>query len=202
MAYCHYMTSLNDAQIVAINSLRAYRSGPEGERTSNLRAVATAFVDAREHFFTPQGEPDWLGRTHAYRTWVRETMRLASVQAEELPTVQAAIRYHVGNIVRERMDADTIEGLGLRSSSPKQRSVEKRGRHSEVLNFFGNGGAEITDANDMQVAVGMMEAAVARIPLEAVAGQDAATRKKIRESLESLQDRLHDLHAVASSRRK
>ncbi|MFD0044759.1 hypothetical protein ACFVGV_06165 [Pseudarthrobacter scleromae] len=196
------MSSLNDIQIAAINSLRNYLKGAEDEKTAHLRAVATSFVDARQHFFTPQGEPDWLGRTHAYRTWVRETMRLADVQQSNLTTVQAAIRYHIGNIVRERMDADTIQGLGLRSSSPKQRSVEKRGRHSEVLNIFGNGGAEIVDPDEIVVAVGMMEAALARMSVEAIAGMDAQTRKTIREAIEGVELRLHDLAAAAGSRRK
>ncbi|CCQ44650.1 putative uncharacterized domain protein [Pseudarthrobacter siccitolerans] len=129
-------------------------------------------------------------------------MRLADVQQGELTTVQAAIRYHIGNIVRERMDADTIEGLGLRSSSPKQRSVEKRGRQSEVLNIFGNGGAEIADADEILVAVGMMEAALARMSVGAIAGMDAKTRKPIREALDSVCERLHVLGDAAGSRRK
>jgi hypothetical protein len=196
------MSSLNDIQIAAINSLRNYMKGAEGEKTAHLRAVAAAFVDSREHFFTPQGEPDWLGRTHAYRTWVRETMRLADVQQADLTTVQAAIRYHIGNIVRERMDADTIEGLGLRSSSPKQRSVEKRGRNSEVLSIFGNGGQELVAADEILVAVGMMEAALARVSAEAVAAMDAKTRKTIRASLEGVESRLHELAEAAGARRK
>jgi hypothetical protein len=196
------MVSLNDIQLAAIDSLRNYRTAPEGEKTTNLRAVANSFVDAREHFFTPQGEPDWLGRTHAYRSWVRETMSQASVQASELATVQAAIRYHVGNIVRERMDPDTLQGLGLRASSPKQRSVEKRGRHSEVLTIFGSGGQAITSGEEILLAVGMMDAALARVSLDSVAGLDAKTRKAVREAVEALEERLHTLGAAAGPRRK
>lgn len=197
------MTSLNETQIVAVNALRNYKKGEDGgDKTTHLRTVAAAFVDAREHFFTPQGEPDWLGRTHAYRVWVRETMGLASIQADELTTIQAAIRYHVGNIVRERMDSDTLQGLGLRSSSPKQRSVEKRGRHNEVLNIFGSGGSEITDADEIRIAVGMMEAALMRVSVEAILDMDAKTRKAVREALEGAQERLHELAEAAGSRRK
>lgn len=196
------MTSLNDTQIVAVDALRAYKSGPESEKTTNLRTVATAFFDAREHFFTPSGEPDWLGRTHAYRLWVRETMGQASIQADELTTVQAAIRYHVGNIVRERMDSDTLKSLGLRDASPRERSVEKRGRSSEVLAIFGSGGQAIADAAEIIVAARLIEGAFARVDLEAVAGLDAESKKRVREALEAAEARVNAVKGAITARRK
>ncbi len=196
------MTPLNEIQIAAIQHLRNYKSGPETEKTTNLRAVATSFVDAREHFFTPEGTPDWKGRTHAYRLWVRETMTLASIQADELGTVQAAIRYHVGNIVRERMNEDELQNLGLSATSPRERSVAKRERNTSVLTLFGNGGAAIADADEIVVAAHMMEAALARISLDEVAGMNAKDRKAVGAALESVADRVNALVAVAGSRRK
>lgn len=134
--------------------------------------------------------------------WVRETMNMANVQADELTTLQAAIRYHVGNIVRERMDSDTLENLGLRAESPRERSVEKRERNTEVLTIFGNGGHEITDANEIIVAARMMEAALARISLDEVAKMSPKARKAVREALTGVADRVDALLAVTSSRRE
>lgn len=196
------MTSLNETQLAAIQALRNYKSGSEDSRTTNLRAVATAFVEAREHFYTPSGEPDWQGRTHAYRVWVRETMRLANIQQDELSTVQAAIRYHVGNIMRDRMDPETLASIGLNSSSPKQRSVEKRAKNSEILTIFGNGGSEIVDAAEIVLAAQMVESAYARISLEAIAGMSSKEKKLVHDAMEKVADRVNALVAVAGARRK
>lgn len=196
------MTSLNETQLAAIQALRNYKSGPEDARTQHLRAVANAFIEAREHFYTPSGEPDWQGRTHAYRVWVRETMGLANIQKDELTTVQAAIRYHVGNIMRDRMDADTLASIGLTSSSPRERSVAKRAKNSEVLTIFGNGGAQIEDPAEIILAAQMMEAALARIPLESIAAMTPTDKKAVHAALEGAADRVNALVAVAGARRK
>jgi hypothetical protein len=196
------MVSLNDIQIAAVTALRNYKAGPESQKTTNLRTVAEAFFDAREHFFTPEGTPDWKGRTHAYRVWVRETMRTADIQKGELTTVQAAIRYHVGNVVRERMDDGALMDLGLSKSSPRERSVEKRGRNSEILAIFGAGGAEIATPEEVLLTVRSIGVALARISQAELAGMGARRREEIRESLETVQERVNELVAVASSRRK
>ncbi len=196
------MVSLNDIQIAAVTALRNYNAGPEHEKTTNLRTVAEAFFDAREHFFTPEGTPDWKGRTHAYRVWVRETMRNANIQKDGLATVQAAIRYHVGNVARERMDAGALADLGLNAASPRERSIEKRGRNSEILNIFGGGGAEIVTPEEVLLTIRSVGVALARISLDELAGANAARRKEIREGLATVQDRVNTLLAVTSSRRK
>jgi hypothetical protein len=196
------MVSLNDIQISAVTALRNYKAGPETERTTNLRKVAEAFFDAREHFFTPEGTPDWKGRTHAYRVWVRETMRIADIQKDELTTVQAAIRYHVGNVVRERMDDGDLKDLGLNTSSPRERSVEKRGRNSEILSIFGGGGAEIATPDEVVLTVRSIGVALARISLDELAGFNGNRREEIREGLEQVQDRVNTLLAVADNRRE
>lgn len=184
------MASLNDIQITAVTALRNYKAGPETERTTNLRTVAEAFFDAREHFFTPEGTPDWKGRTHAYRVWVRETMRTADIQKDDLTTVQAAIRYHVGNVVRERMDDGALKDLGLNRSSPRERSVEKRGRNSEILNIFGSGGAEIGSPEEVLLALRSIHVALTRISLDELAGMDRSRRNEVGDALESIQERV------------
>lgn len=143
--------SLADLQTSSAESLRRSFLGTDAERTDHLRDVAAAFVDAREHFYTKEGDPDWNGRTYAYRTWVREVMGQANVPSELMTSTQAAIRYHVGNILRDRLDDDQLADLGLRKESPRQRSVEKRERTSLALALV-SGGQAIETLDEIQDA--------------------------------------------------
>ena len=163
------MGTLQTLQKSAVSSLRAYA---QTRATEHLRDVATAFVDAREHFYTRDGLPDWLGSTHAYRQWTREAYDRAGVQASELSRLQAAVRYHVGNVVRERLDVQEVAELGLRQHSPRERAVEKRERASETLSLFG-GGPAITDPDDVHAALAAIDVALRRIAESAVRRDDA-----------------------------
>lgn len=117
----------------ARNLLKRYLRADETERTPILRAIAECFVDAREHFERPDGSPDWKGRTHAYRMWVRDTVTDAGVPKEEHATVQSAVRYHVGNVLRERLDEETREEYGLIQRSPRERSADRRESRTAIL---------------------------------------------------------------------
>jgi len=190
---------LTEAQRTAVRALRHYLI--EG-KTEDLRQVAENFVEAREHFFTKEGSPDWLGRTYAYRRWVRETTTLANVPGNELATVQAAIRYHAGNVLRERLDAEQIEALGLKPESPRERSVTKRERHAEILSVFGAGGPEITDADEILHVAEMIQHALDRISSEALAMMGPEGRRKTRRALRAIADRSDDLAEASGARRK
>ncbi|WLZ10617.1 hypothetical protein [Arthrobacter phage SWEP2] len=182
----------------AINALRRYYAAPESERTECLRETARSFVAARQHFFTREGEPDWLGRTYAYRSWVREVMGAANIPADDLPTIQSAIRYHTGNALREQLSEDEMDALGLKHSSPRERSVEKRERNSETLALFG-GGSAITDADDVVRAAALVETFTRRIRLGDL---DAADRRRVAAALEGMCARVADVVAEAKRRKR
>ncbi|WNN93673.1 hypothetical protein SEA_CALLINALLBARBZ_23 [Arthrobacter phage CallinAllBarbz] len=164
--------SLVDIQAKAIKSLKRYLR-PEGRDTDDLRAVARAFVEARAHFYTPKGDPDWTGRSHAYREWVREVMSSAHVPPSDLASLQAAIRYHVGAALREVLDAEQLADLGLRSDTPRERSVQKRERISETLNLV-TGGAALTTPSEILAALAVVEATLRRIEATPNADEAAA----------------------------
>lgn len=174
--------SLSSLTETATAALGRYYTGPEADRTERLRDTAKAFVAAREHFFTREGSPDWLGRTYAYRRWVREAMDAAHVPADDLPTIQSAIRYHTGNVLRDYLDPETLDALGLKHSSPRERSVEKRERNSGTLSLFG-GGAAITEADDVDHAVALVETFLRRL---ALADAPAKDRRRAAASLKDL----------------
>lgn len=190
-------TALDDLQRQAVSSLGRYFTVPESERTEALRETAGHFISAREHFFTREGAPDWLGRTYAYRSWVREVMSEARVPSDDISTVQSAIRYHTGNVLRDRLDDDTLDALGLRPSSPRERSVEKRERNSETLALFG-GGSAITDAGDMLQAAKMIETFLRRVRISELTPTE---RKDVVVALREACKRV-DLIAEEAARRR
>lgn len=175
------VVTLAELQKRSVDALRVFvsSSSDDSERTELLRTVADQFVRAREFFFNAEGEPDYLGRTGAYRRWVKETTTNAGVPREDLSNVQAAIRYHLGNILRERLDKETLEALGLRALSPKDRHTEKRGRQSSTLQLFGTGGGPISAEEDLLSVAHIMERTLQRVDLGSVAHLSPSARAEV-----------------------
>jgi hypothetical protein len=111
-------------------------------RTDHLKEVAAIIVDLRSHFVLENGRVDWSGRSPAYRAAVRAIYERGHVPSDKYDTVQAALRYHVGNLLRQRADADDLAAVGLSSISPKERN----GRIRDVVRALAAGGsvAEVT----------------------------------------------------------
>lgn len=173
------LSTITDDATAAIS---AALTEPDTQRTENLKAAAHSLVDGREHFFTREGEPDWLGRTYAYRTWVREIMSKAHVPADEVTNLQAAIRYHTGNVLRDRLEDDVIASLGLKKQSPRERSVEQRERAAETLNFF-TGGPAIDSAEDIQAVCKLIETALRRVNAKTIKTMPAKSRRETKAAL-------------------
>lgn len=175
--------ALQNAHSRAIDGMRAYVETAEGDRTIAIRQIATALVDGREHFYTKDGDVDWTGRTYAYRMWVRDVTAEANVPPEQRTTLQGAVRYHTGTMLRARLSAEQIEALGLRSESPRERSIERRDAASKTLSLFGSGGGEIRAAEDILAVIATVEATLRRIPSDAAATLDSSTRAGVRQAL-------------------
>lgn len=92
-------------QTALADVLREYVRDPRSEGTALLRRAAEIIVELRGHF-DRDGEPDWLGRTYAYRQCMTETYGVAGVLPSERKTVGDAVRYHVITVLRERLSPD------------------------------------------------------------------------------------------------
>lgn len=152
--------------------------------TELLRTAADSAVAAREHFYSANGEPDWLGRTHAYRIWIREVYSKAGIQTADLSKIQAAVRYHVSAALRERISDEAREDLGLRAETARERSAEKHGRNVEVLSIFG-GGAAIHDRAVVAKALTLMGATLQRIDADSLS-RDADDRDEALAGLRTI----------------
>lgn len=189
--------TLDELQAAAVDALRAWAGTDGAERTNYLKAAASAFVDAREHFFTKEGDPDYLGRTHLYRRWVAETAGLANIPQEQSSSLFSAVRYHTGNIVRATYDAEILEAMGLLPASPKERAAETRERYSAITALFGSGGPAITTAEEITEMADLVEATLKRVSLPAVRKLTAAKRREIVSAVQALQLVLDSVLAAA-----
>lgn len=117
----------------AVRLLKKYLRAEEGETTPLLRQIAEVLVEARGTFTRDDGSPDWKGRTYPYRAWVREVFSDAGVPREDQATVQSAIRYHVGAVLRDHLSPEDLEDYGLIEKTPRERSADRRQSRSALI---------------------------------------------------------------------
>jgi hypothetical protein len=178
--------TLEQLQTAAVPIIRQWYSNPEERTGHELREVAELLVPAREYFFTKEGRADWTGRSFAYRRWVRETMTLAGVLAEDVQRVTASLRYHSGNVLRERLTPEELESYGLLVETPTERGQASVQRGRNIAAVFTRGGEALSDVDSIvHVAEGAI-AALGRVTPDAVRALPAKDRRRVAEAMESV----------------
>lgn len=95
--------------------------------TATYRKLAGVIVDLRKRYTNSQGTgPDWRGTSQDYRDAVAEMYRASGVPEDSTSNMQAAIRYHIGNVLRERLTEDELRAAGLSVDSPLDRARTRR----------------------------------------------------------------------------
>ncbi len=111
----------------ATQTLRDYLTEQESSlKTARLKDLAEIVVALRGSFELDDGRHDWSGRSTGYRSAMAEVYDKAALPADERDTVQAALRYHVGNLLRENTSPEELASVGLTSQSPKERLAGHR----------------------------------------------------------------------------
>ena len=153
-------------------------------RTDHLKALAEVVVRLRGEHTLEDGRKDWGGRSPAYRQSMADLYTRARVPHEKLDTVQAALRYHVGNLLREQASGEELEAVGLSSVAPKKRLATARqaiqaqrkqsARPQDVarLAAYAQALVELIDA-DAVPGLSPERAVAARLALEAVQSRAA-----------------------------
>lgn len=154
-----------------------------------IRDLAETLVSLREHFLTHDGHPDWTGRTGAYRAAVHQIYSDANIPPDEATTLQAAVRYHAGNVLRERLSAQELEDLGIGAAAPRARVRTRHQERSTLLAALKGDG----DDPDLLRTLSAAWALVSRVPEERVAELSAADRRKVRTLLRKIAERAESL---------
>jgi hypothetical protein len=174
----HQPQPLADLQARATGALRAYRFADEDSRTAHLREVGELFVAVRRHITTVDGDPDWKGRTGAYRQWVRQAALNAGITPEELPTVLAAVRYHSGAALRRELNAASLAELGLLENAPRERAGQARSRASRTVALFA-GEPDVVSAEDALLVLASFNGALHRVDPSEVRAAGEALRAEL-----------------------
>lgn len=98
-----------------------------------MRDLAEAVLDLREEFVTSAGDPDWRGTSYPYRVRFGEILSAGGIGMDDRHSFQQALRYHISNALRERLDDETLDALGLRRESARERSRGGRENRSALL---------------------------------------------------------------------
>lgn len=93
--------------------------------TTHSRAAAEALVALRQHF-THEGIPDWAGRSPEYRDLIERVYRKAGVPSDSQGGIQANLRYHLGNVIRQVAPPEHLDALGLAQAGPLARVKQTR----------------------------------------------------------------------------
>lgn len=151
--------------------------------TPAAREAAEVLVDARGLFTAPDGRPDWRGRSWDYRQWVGGLYGPAGVPPAEAQRIQAAIRYHVSNVLRDRLDAEELQEVGLQPESARNRAGAQRAENAAILRAVtGTGLAE----RDVLLALTAAENLLERLDRDDVEDLPARRRSKAEETLAAI----------------
>ncbi|MCL3837167.1 hypothetical protein [Aeromicrobium duanguangcaii] len=172
--------------------LREYQRADNTGRTPILRRIAETIVDLRATVERPDGSPDWKGRTHTYRSVVRDAYAESGMPQEVVATVQAAVRYHVGALLRERLDEETLQAYGLHRETPREKSKARRESRNLVVHMAA---AEVDRLETLGVLWGAVRL-VSSLDAMVLADGDTAVAVTL---LDQLQDHVDEVRAALHS---
>lgn len=169
----------------------------EESRTEVLRRLSEVVVDIRAQFYDEETmQPDWRGKTWDYRQFMSELYEASGVPPASVAGVQSSLRYHVGNRLREVVDADSLARAGLLAEGPKERMERQHGEALALWRLLREdhpiAGTEARRAA-YRLLVGTAERVSARlgeIPASAL------TKKEARDALEHLTEMTERLARV------
>ena len=125
--------------------------------TPEMLRAAETILELRRTFLTRSGEPDILGTSYAYRQAFGEAMTRAGLQGHDRTRAGSSMRYHIGNLLRERLSPEEIKELGLVKASPRETSSKAHAHKSRLWNSVNDPETEpITDPKDaVEALLGM-----------------------------------------------
>lgn len=112
-----------EAQVERVTKLM--RTAAEGRTPTIMRQLADEVIALRR-LFVWDGLPDWGGRSPEYRDVIYRAYRSAGIPSDAIDGLQANLRYHVGNAIREVAPRSELEKLGMDPEGPRGRAVRAR----------------------------------------------------------------------------
>lgn len=92
-----------------------------------LRNIAAVVVALRLRHDDP------LGRTQAYRDEAADMYRLANIPADSKESTQAAVRWHIGAVLRDVLPSEELKALSLKTTKPVERQATRRALNAALV---------------------------------------------------------------------
>lgn len=185
--------TLTAVQAEAVRWLGAYMDSGR-QRTDHLRKAAEAVARLRGFFWLRDGVTDWGGRSTAYRALIREVYVGAGIGMDIRDSVQSAMRYHVGNYLRENVPAHDLALCGFGEESPKERTR----RHRDVVAALATSGSVAEVTGDPVRLVQMTDVLLAAAGDAGLASLTEAQAEQARAILASIQGKVEVLAALVA----
>lgn len=161
------------------------------QRTDLLKGIAEIVVELRSRCLLGDGRTDWSGRSSRYRHLAGDMYSRAGITRDERDTFQSVLRYHVGNLLRERAPRDDLELVGISLASPKERLNTRR----QVITALAAAGGRV-DGRDPVRVLGYVEALLDVVDDVAVKGLDGDDAAGVAVMLDGLEVRVRALRAL------
>jgi hypothetical protein len=105
----------------------------EGEATTTLKNIAVVLVVLRSRCTDTEGRIDWHGRSQEYRDHAGDVYRRAGITPETAERIQRAVRYHIGNHLRDVVPPEVLTEYNLKPSKPLDRNRAARETRSALV---------------------------------------------------------------------
>ncbi|MGI5404138.1 hypothetical protein ACQEVG_32750 [Streptomyces sp. CA-135486] len=118
----------SEAQLIARGAAYAREYARiEASPTILLKNIAAVVVALRVQY------DDMLGKSHDYRQRVADMYRAAGIPPDSTARIQTAVRWHIGNLLRQRLTARQLRKLGLLETSPLERLQDNRATNAAIV---------------------------------------------------------------------
>lgn len=173
--------------------LRDYLRDPGVSGTALLRHAAELQVELRQ-LFERDGKTDWAGMSGAYRRTMSEVYGLAGVSLSERKKIGDAVRYHIMNVLREKLGPEELADLDLRAENgPERAKLNRDGTRAVLKDARKNVGFR-----DRPPAVARaLAAALALIKADSIRSLSEAERTDLIRDLEAIQRQVARILRIA-----
>ncbi len=139
--------------------LRVYLD--RGKSKAVIQDASQEIVELRGMFTHDEGQ-DWRGQSGEYQHAIAEVWSRLELQQKERNTVQSLVRFHISNILAEKLSPEEKKRLNIKDKSPNARKKQGRDLNAAAASAVGiQAGANETVPRVLAVAANLVENAAA-----------------------------------------
>lgn len=130
----HDLTNEDEALLVARGTayVKEYAKVEE-HPTILLKNLAVVLVELRKRCVDGEGRRDMGGRGYDYRQKAGKLYKDSGLGADRTSGIQQAVRWHIGNLLRDELTEEELAEYTLKPTKPLERQQTQRAENAVVL---------------------------------------------------------------------